>query len=259
MVPLIVLILPFIHRLYLSSYAYVEDWSDVARLVPRSTSGSALDEMIQLFHESEVKPSIRPPNKAVHRLVYKNWRDIPRLLANPHAVISNLRADAPVFVPKLRVPLMDEEEAEQDVEENEVDNNEVIDTVFSGDSLTVKNLPEGRAVVSEQEIQAAIRIQLWYRKAMKRRHPVPTNNADALRRREIEACIQESGKIQWPQRSFYRLLFLGPLPHVLASLKAASIWAKDIKNRNNNRLTKAFHQELEDILKSMTEMKYVIA
>lgn len=62
--------------------------------------------------------------------------------------------------------------------------------------------------------------------------------------------------MEWPNGIYYRLLFLGPLPHVLVCLSAAHSWAIDTKARNKKRLKVASHQELEDVGKRLTEHKY---
>ncbi|KAF8955733.1 hypothetical protein BDZ97DRAFT_1926447 [Flammula alnicola] len=58
--------------------------------------------------------------------------------------------------------------------------------------------------------------------------------------------------------SFYRLLFLGPLPHVLVCLKSFHTWAIDTKKRNKKRYKVASHQELDDVNKRLTEQKKII-
>jgi hypothetical protein len=62
--------------------------------------------------------------------------------------------------------------------------------------------------------------------------------------------------MEWPNGIYYRLLFLGPLPHVLVCLSAAHSWAIDTKARNKKRLKVALHQELEDVGKRLTEHTY---
>lgn len=219
--------------------------------------------MIQLYHDSRVYSSLRPPQRGIRRLVYKNIADIPRILANPHAVISNLRAEAPAFVPKPRtLPLEEEEaeaeaEAENDAEEPEVDNTEIINSTQADALPTIKNLPDDTAVFTDEQKQSAITLQRWYRKLMKKRYVIPKNNTDAARHRQFEKCLEESHKIQWTVQSHYRFLFLGPLPHVLVCLEAAHAWAMTTKKSNKRRFKRALHQDLEDIQKRLTDQKYV--
>ncbi|KAF8895020.1 hypothetical protein CPB84DRAFT_1782432 [Gymnopilus junonius] len=242
-------------------FAYARDWSTIARLVQTSVNESSLDEMIQLYHESKVSTSRSPP-KGIRRIVYKTIADISRLLDNPRpAIVSNLRADAPEFVPRPRIaetPADDDIEAEQDIEEPEVDDTEIINTAHSAESIAVAALPEEHVEPSQEQIQAAIRIQTLYRKVMRLRRKIPKNILDASRQSCFEACLQESFRIEWPNGNFYRMLFLGPLPHVLVCLNAARTWALEAKKRNKKRFTSATHQDLEDVNKRLTEQKKII-
>ncbi|KAF8955734.1 hypothetical protein BDZ97DRAFT_1926448 [Flammula alnicola] len=139
---------------------------DLARLVRKSTSDSPLDEMILLSHESE-KPSPYP-SFWCPTCYYKSIVDIPRLVDNS-SLVSNLRPDAPVFVPKPRlpeVPAADDAELEQDIEEPEADNIEIINTASSVDSITVTALPDVDSPPSEEQIKAALVIQTKCRELM---------------------------------------------------------------------------------------------
>ncbi|KAF8974058.1 hypothetical protein BDZ97DRAFT_421872 [Flammula alnicola] len=248
------------HNLF-KDYAHAKQWWDLARLVRKSTSDSPLDEMILLSHESE-KPSPYPPPYGVRRVTYKSIVDIPRLVDNTQSsLVSNLRPDAPVFVPKPRLPeapAADDAELEQDIEEPEADNIEIINTASSVDSITVTALPDVDSPPSEEQIKAALVIQTKCRELMKRRRKTAKSSLDMSRTSCFEECLAESRKIEWPMGSFYRLLFLGPLPHVLVCLKSFHTWAIDTKKRNKKRYKVASHQELEDINKRLTEQKKII-
>ncbi|KDR84732.1 hypothetical protein GALMADRAFT_260438 [Galerina marginata CBS 339.88] len=254
------------HNLY-KDYAHGGHWKALARLVQRSTDGSSLDEMIQLYHESKLSGAYPPP-AGTRRVVYKNVADIPRLIDNsPPVVISNLRPDAPEFVPKPRLqetPAVDEAEAEvevdaePDIEEPDVDNTEIINTAPAAESIAIAELPEDNSPPSDEQVQAATRLQTAYRKVLKLRRKIPKTALDASRNTCFLACLEESRKIDWPDGSFYRLLFLGPLPHVLVCLNAAYAWAIDTKARNKKRFKIAMHQDLEDVNKRLTEQKKMI-
>ena len=241
-------------------YANVIYWNDVARLVPKFASDTSLDEMIQLYEERRgIAP--RPP-PGIRRVLYKstNPLEVSRLL-DSSPVFSNLRADAPEFVPKPRLAQVqaDEAEADPEIEEPEVDNTEIVNTATSAESIVVANLPENEtnAALSEEKIQAVNKLQTLYRKKMRHRRVVAKTALQASRNTWFEACLAESAKIDWPEGSFYRFLFLGPLPHVLVCLDAAYTWVMDTKKRNKKRFIKASHQELEELNKRMTEQVYV--
>ncbi|KAF8807162.1 hypothetical protein BYT27DRAFT_7189247 [Phlegmacium glaucopus] len=248
------------HHLY-KEYAYAKTWARVAATIQGSTKGSPLDEMVQLYHES--RKEAPPPPLDVHRVIFKNSAEVMGLLNNSKpAVISNLRPDAPVFVPKPRVDQGFEEiegtEPEQEIEEPEVDNTDIIGAGTSVESSTVTALPEANLPPSEEQIHATRVIQTAYRKLLRRRHKSTKSTLEASRASFFDACLEESLKMEWPNGSYYRFLFLGPLPHVLVCLSAAHSWAIDTKARNKKRLRIASHQELEDVGKRLTEHTKVI-
>lgn len=217
-----------------------------------------MDELVQFYHESEKG---NPPPRDVHRVVYKNNPEVMGLLNNSKpAVISNLRPDAPVFVPKPRVDQVSEEiedaEPEQEIEEPEMDSADIIGAGTSVESITVTALPEANLPPSEEQIKAARVIQTAYRKLLRRRRKLTKSTLEATRASFYDACLEESLKMEWPNGIYYRLLFLGPLPHVLVCLSAVHSWAIETKARNKKRLKVALHQELEDVGKRLTEHTY---
>ena len=212
--------------------------------------------MVQLYHEGREG---KPAHPDVRRVVYKSSPEVLGLLnSSKPAVISNLRPDAPVFVPKPRVDQASEDiestEIDQEIEEPEVDNTDIIGAA-SVESITVTALPEANLPPSEKQLHAACVIQTAYRKLLGRRRK-STSDLEASRASFFNGCLEESRKMEWPNGIYYRLLFLGPLPHVLVCLSAAHSWAIDTKARNKKRLKVALHQELEDIGKRLTEHTY---
>lgn len=196
-------------------------------------------------------------------MVYKSNPEVMGLLNlnnSKPAVVSNLRPDAAVFVPKPRVDQVSEEientEPEQEIEEPEMDSTDIIGAGTSVESITVTALPEANLLPSEEQINATRIIQTAYRKLMRRRRKSTKSPLEATRASFFDACLEESLKMEWPNGIYYRLLFLGPLPHVLVCLSAAHSWAIDTKARNKKRLKVALHQELEDVGKRLTEHTY---
>jgi len=221
--------------------------------------------MVQLYHESNKGAAPPPPPPLdVHRVMYKSIPEVIGLLnSSKPTVISNLRPDAPVFVPKPRVDQASEEiegaEPEQEIEEPEVDNTDIIGAGTSVESITVTALPEANLPPSEEQIRATCVIQTAYRKLLRRRRKLTKSTLEASRASFFEACLEESLKMEWLNGIYYRLLFLGPLPHVLVCLSAAHSWTIDTKARNKKRLRVASHQELEDIGKRLTEHTYAFS
>ena len=79
--------------------------------------------------------------------------------------------------------------------------------------------------------------------------------AEASRASLFDACLAESKTMEWPH-NYYRLLFLGPLPHVLVCIGGVQSYAVGAKEKAKKRWSTASHQELEDIGKRRTELMY---
>jgi hypothetical protein len=211
--------------------------------------------MVQLYHGSYKG---KPAHPDVRRLVYTSNAEVMGLLNNSKpTVISNLRPDAPVFVPKPRVEEIEDAEPEQEIEEPEVDDTDIVGA-GSVESIAITALPEANLLPSEEQIHAARVIQIAYRKLLRRRRKSTKSALEVSRASFFDACLEESLKMEWPNGIYYRLLFLGPLPHVLVCLSAAHSWAIDTKTRNKKKLKVALHQELENVGKRLTEHKYVL-
>jgi hypothetical protein len=207
--------------------------------------------MIQLYHASEAM-NARPPPRGIRRVIYKNVADISKHLEGSLS-FSNLRADAPAFVPKPRTTDESGIEPEGEVEEPEVDNSEIVNSAPSAEPITITEVPDDiHAPSEEQQTSAAILFQRLYRKRLRDRKP-----SDHLQGvlSCFQECITESAKMEWPEKSYYCLLFLGPLPHVHVCLNAAYSWVMTNKKRNKERFKCAEHQELEDMQKRLTEQK----
>lgn len=208
-----------------------------------------MDEMIQLYQANEAM-NANPPPKGIRRVIYKNIADIPKYLDGSLS-FSNLRADAPAFIP--RTTEESAIEAEGELEEPEVDNSEIVTLAPPAEPITITEVPDDvHAFSKEQQINAAIFFQRLYRRRIRDR-----KSSDRLQgvMSCFQECMTEMAKMEWPEKSFYRLLFLGPLPHVHVCLNAAYSWAMTNKKRNKERFKCAEHQELEDMQKRLTEQK----
>lgn len=224
----------------------------------KSTADTQLDEMIQLYHASEVANGKRP-TAGTRRVIYQNIADVPRLLDGSIS-FSNLRPDAPAFVPKPRIAETPaaEDDAEPETEEPEVDTSKIVDTTASVESITVTELPEDNTtlILSEDRVKAITVFQTLYRKLLRHRRNVANRTALQISCNNFfDECLKESQKIEWPPGSYYRLLFLGPLPHVLVCLHAAHSWTMENKKRNKARFKTATHQDLDEVNKRLTEQK----
>ncbi len=218
--------------------------------------------MIQLYHASKVMNGKSAPPRGVRRVTYKNVVDVPKLLDGTLS-FSDLRADAPEFFPRPRTveegPVVDAED-EMEVEEPEVDHTEIVNAEPSAESVpAMADVQDEVKPPSEEQINAAKLIQTLYRKRIRYRKK-NDRTSEVPRRKCFQECLTESFKIDWPRPAYpkpnyYRLLFLGPLPHLHVCLNAAFAWVMDNKRRNKERFNLAEHQELDEINKRFTEHK----
>jgi len=73
----------------------------------------------------------------------------------------------------------------------------------------------------------------------------------AARARHFAAFHSEALNLEWPHR-FYRLLFLGPLPHILLCLQFSGAHALALKDKAKQHLQHSMHRELEEVGKRLT-------
>lgn len=224
-----------------------------------------LEDIVHLVHESSRKPA--STSSRIRRIVYKSIVDIPSLLngsgTKPSISLSTLRPQAPEFVPKPLVnesPMASVIEPEQNIDETEADDAEIINATTAADIITVEELQDTTSPPSEALIHAAHVCQSLYRKKVRCKQKSSKLDSLSIQRANcFEACLLVSTKINWPARSYYQRLFLGPLPHILVCLKSAHTWAIDMKKRNKARLKSSSHQELEDIMKRLTDQKCALS
>jgi hypothetical protein len=257
---------------------------------------SPMDEMVQLLWEARMRgPLFAAPG--VRHIVYVDLEKIPLLLVAPrsvpypmtkpkiqtpaqdhtnhhpahdatsgpaHPTETDRQSNAPTQVShtiSVDLGLADSEAMEEIEEQISTDQLDVDATVAS--ETAVHSMDSARAddpddsvfAHSNDQIVAACAIQAMYRRHVLRRESVRKALSEARSRFFID-CWVESEKMEWPHRH-YRLLFLGPLPHLLLCLERANTSAFDFKMKVKRRLTMAKHTELEDVQMKMTEAKWV--
>jgi hypothetical protein len=206
----------------------------------------------------------------VRRVFYKAIEDVPRLLseASVPSFLSSLHADAPAFVPRQICEVDDERatevpnsedpsagaEVHEDIEEPEVDNTDIMNSTTVVETIANTALPDTNELPSEEKIQAA-GVLMAYRKVLIARRKSIKTVAQASRTTFFEACRVEASRMDWPHGRYYRMLFLGPLPHVLVCLRWVHSFLVAAKDKAKQRYNVAAHQELDDVMKKMTELK----
>jgi len=149
----------------------------------------------------------------------------------------------------------EEAQVEDITEELELD--PTVDAETLAQSLNAARAQEVVDTPSQEEINAACIIQATYRRKRTRQLGGVRTKLSEARRRFFIKCWAESEKIEWPRRH-YRLLFLGPLPHLLLCLERANTSAFESKMISKRRLTAATHLQIEDEQMRMTEANRVL-
>lgn len=143
---------------------------------------------------------------------------------------------------------------QDDTEELELD--PTVDAETLARSMNAARTEDVADAPSQKQADAACIIQRMYRRNLQRRFKSARSTLSEARSRFFAQCWTESEKMGWSHRH-YRLLFLGPLPHLLVCLERANTYAFDSKARVKRRLTMVKHIELEDVQMMMTEAKCV--
>lgn len=240
---------------------------------------SPMDELVQLFQDGA--QGHRRPIVGVRFISFRALEDIRRSLQttseepdiSSKPQVSTLRPEAEPFVPSVFLrggdekargrpfPIEDEAEsndlgeATHDADEPEDFHYEHGDTHLADTTALVRSAVLARAQrpPSEKEVRAASLIQDTYRRTVWHRRGKSQEGLSAARAVHFISCWTQAREMSWPNR-YYRLLFLGPLPHVLLCLDAVYTYASSTKAKTKKRLGVARHEELEELSMLQTEV-----
>lgn len=242
-----------------------------------STIGSPMDHLVHVLHQPSLK---RPTNisSRVRTIVVQGLADMRNtLLQHKYAEVgrtfSQLRPDAVPFVPTLAgeteidVQLAGNNRADglssnkyesllvenmADVSEDIEEGEEVPMTLVVDDPAEEEYVPEQdrEVIASEAEISASSLIQRAFRRYQLRRNRT-------LKGREsiFHDYLLEAEKLEWPRR-YYRMLFLGPIPHALYCVNGIREHIQADKDKTKKKLQHTQHQELEDSMNRLKNIKW---
>jgi hypothetical protein len=145
-------------------------------------------------------------------------------------------------------------QAEDVAEELELD--PTVDAETLAQSMNTARVQHVVDAPSKEQIEAACAIQTMYRRNLLRRHRGTRTKLSEARRRFFIECWVESEKMTWPHR-YYRLLFLGPLPHLLFCLERANTFAFESKAKAKRDLFSATNLQIEHAQKEMNLARWV--
>ncbi|KAJ7037374.1 hypothetical protein C8F04DRAFT_1393598 [Mycena alexandri] len=235
-----------------SKYVNARSWAGLASAVRSSTEASALDEMVQLLHNS------RYPPMAVHgvrQIVYAYLSDIPRLLgASPSIALTNSASN------ECRTDVDPTPHAETD----EVGVDVARDVDVEGDERLPDDAPIDMPSIAEpeppsqDELDKAAKIYkfIWlahHRVEQRKKGSSKFLFAPALVALFL-ACKAQSLTMA-PAHRIYRDYFLGPLPHLLLCLDMVHTQAKKAAAQMKKELLNAEHEALEIVDKKLTDVQ----
>ena len=225
--------------------------------------------MITLADEN--KGPLRP-FRGVHLVKFKNVDDLRQQFTVAAGPASTLNPSAPTFIPG-QAPLQTNN-MDQSVEATTHDPNdgdaaeEEVDAEFHEDadySAAIEPIGTNFTEISEEALAeqdfAAKVLQSHYRRLLTNRANRISNPGLGLtktREDQFEAFAQAALSIEWPQRSLYRPIFLGALPHLLTCLGHTWMIIMEEKTKvKRQQRQNTSHQEIEKHMNRQTSLKYV--
>ncbi|KAF9231325.1 hypothetical protein BU15DRAFT_82546 [Melanogaster broomeanus] len=226
---------------------------------------SVIECFVQLVHKSQMSYT-RSISPRIKQIVYDRVDEIPTVIA-PYLVSggSILPADAPI--PVLPAPHTVHLEP-QAVAQNDESvqgggpeaQGELLDTLpeQQQEAVDVALSPAVDKLIrpaepSDAQVAAARVIQGAYREYSKRlRWPVRTGTT-AERHAIFEACLKHVESWGW-ERSSYRLLYLGPFPHLFLALERGMTTAHALKAKTKAHLKVGGHEGLEELGRQLSEI-----
>jgi hypothetical protein len=148
-----------------------------------------------------------------------------------------------------------------DAEEEESEMPEETDVAAIMESIGTNFTGLSADALAEQH-SAAKTLQSYYRRLLtnrKKRIANPILGLSKTRQNQFEEFARAAESIEWPPKSLYRPIFLGPLPHLLTCL--AYTWSvvmeEKQKVKRQERQNKK-HEGIEGLMEQRTKLKYVL-
>lgn len=239
-----------------------------------------MDELVCLYRKDKMQGPL-PPIYGVRLVPFQTTEEIPNLLSYNSLDALSLGFRWPERVTPLRSTqsrssnypawrqarhAMNVGGGQNDTTQSKADGSSerVVDNAKDGDvndaeKLEVDRRVEEQAPVcamdiplrNEIQLEAARKILLAYRRSRHRQSPKTTLFVD--RTRWFRQCLAVSQKSHWPHK--YRVVFLGPLPHILLCLVRVEAYARELKTISLKKLLESEGQELEDAQVNVTQAK----
>ncbi|KAF8460963.1 hypothetical protein DFH94DRAFT_790038 [Russula ochroleuca] len=253
-----------------SQYINAQEWRQLALTVTSSISPTPLDEMVTLVQENRNAPRTF---RGVRVVKFRDIGDIRRQLAIAAGPTSTLNPGATPFIPIQAPPQSNSvelsvEATSDDPEENEDDASEVAaeeedtepheeaDVSAIIESIGANFTAPSADALAKQD-SAARTLQTHYRRLLTNRAKRIANGLGLpkTRQNQFEAFARAAESMEWPQKSPYRPIFLGALPHLLTCLDHAWSIVMEEKNKVKRQARSSDkHQGIEGLMERQTNL-----
>ncbi|KAG6919462.1 hypothetical protein DXG01_005721 [Tephrocybe rancida] len=239
-------------------------WEDLVSALRGMLQGSLADELVQL-HDLGRQPVPTRPMRGVRIVPFKAGDDLLQLLGvSPPLSMepTGVETYGPQELESENVALND---GNVDVDNPvDLDEQEEVETIEeTGDAAWPGDTEHGPAMTSadmqaqpptEEEQQAAGKILKRYRHICLQRSQGAKEGSASRVANMFDACLKRSNEITWGESTGYRVLFLGPLPHILLCLDVALATTSTQKKNTKKRLIEDDHGNFESIGPRLTEL-----
>ncbi|KIK18633.1 hypothetical protein PISMIDRAFT_109068 [Pisolithus microcarpus 441] len=196
----------------------------------------------------------------IRQLSYSRLQELPALLASPLiAARFSLSEEAPASVLQLATsPPAKAGQVHPSVGNEPTKAHEPpgdVEGPLSDDHRGVANI-----IVTEKEADAVRLIQRVYRQHLRRQKlRLERSTLEAERSAIFAACLKRA-RASGLARGFYRLLYLGPLPHLLLALNKGIAIATSVKSTTKipGRLRREGHERLEELGRQRSEISSIL-
>jgi hypothetical protein len=243
-------------------------WGQLAFTVTSSISPTPFDEMITLVDETKTARTFR----GVCVVKFKDVNDIRRQLTAAGGPASTLNPSAEPFIPSQATLRANTAEPSAGAIADESDEDDAVQITAEEEDA---ELPEGTDVAAiigsigtsfanitaealAEQHAAAKTLQSCYRRLMINRANRISKSGLGLtktRKNRFESFAQAASSIEWPQRSLYRPIFLGALPHLLTCLDYTWTIVMEEKSKVKRQESQiAGHQGIERLMERRTSL-----
>lgn len=229
-------------------------WEQYLRVVVEYDEEHAIPNLVHLVRKgTSLRTSNFAMGRRIEQLSYSQLDEIPARFASPlTSARSSLRVDAPAFVPRLAT-------SSQPKPDHVAPSTGIEPAKAHEPARDVEGTPSdnGQAIAAVNEEESAARwIQRVYRRyRQKQKQWLERTTLEAERSAIFINCLKHV-QTRGFARGLYRLLYLGPLPHLLLALKKGISFATSVKATTKipGLLSREGHERLEELGRQSSEI-----